>query len=178
VPIVSQVVNLLMGSGRRIVLALALALVFAACGLISFDVSQDIPAQTVQGSPIGALLPAGLFDIPVTIDVAAATKAQGTGPASSAYLKSLTLSMVSPDGATFEFLDSVVITVSGSGLADKEVARLDSVPATPQIAIPPAPGVDLLPYIKAGATLKASATGHMPSQTITYNGNVTVTVKV
>jgi hypothetical protein len=46
------------------------------------------------------------------------------------------------------------------------------------ISIPPTPGVDLLPYIKAGANISASGSGHLPSQTTTYNGHVTVTVHV
>lgn len=149
-----------------------------SCGLVSFDVEQPIPPQTVQGSPLGALLPAGFFDLPITINLEAETSARGTGPASSANLKSLTLRITHPAGATFEFLDSIVIKVNAQNLAEREVARLDSVPATAEIWIPPVPKVDLLPYIKAGAILTATATGTMPSQSVTYDGRVVVTVRL
>lgn len=149
-----------------------------ACGLVSFDVEQAIPPQTVPGSPLGSLLPAGLFELPVTINLESETAARGTGPANSAHLKSLTLRITDPAGATFAFLDTIVIEVSAANLPQREVARLDAVPATAEISIPPTANVDLLPYINAGATLTATATGTMPAQTVTYDGRVVITVKI
>jgi hypothetical protein len=154
------------------------ALGAAGCGLLSFDVGQDIPGQTVPGSPIGALLPASLFSIPMNVDIQSETAARGTGPARSAALSSLTLTTRSP-GATFEFLSSIAISISASGganLPQKEIARLQPVPATSTIAIPPTPGVDLLPYIKQGATITATASGHMPVSDVSFDGRVVITV--
>jgi len=150
----------------------------AGCGLVSFDVSQDVPAQTVPGSPLGAVLPAALFSIPLNIDVQAATAGHGTGPAHSVTLSSITFTIRSPSGATFAFVDSISISISGNGLAEKEVAQLQPVPGTSTISIPPTPGVDLLPYINAGATITARVSGHMPASDTTFDGKVVVTVHV
>ena len=75
----------------RLVLAAIVSIGSLGCGLASFDVSQNIPEQTVPGSPLGALLPASLFAIPMNIDIQSETAARGTGPASSATLKSVSL---------------------------------------------------------------------------------------
>jgi hypothetical protein len=154
---------------------------FAGCSLLDFDASQDIPPQTVPGSPIGAVLPASLFSIPMNIDLQSETAGHGTGPASSVTLKSITLTISSPSGATFDFVDSISIVIFSSGhseLLKKEIARLQPVPGTTSISIPPTPGVDLLPYINAGATITASASGHMPSVDTTFGGTVVVTIHI
>jgi hypothetical protein len=150
----------------------------SGCGLVSFDVSQDIPAQTVPGSPLGALLPVSLFAIPLNIDIRSEAAAHGTGPASSVTLSSVSLTVMSPSGATFDFVDSIVINISGPGLSEVEIGRLQPVPGTASISIPPAGGVDLLPYINAGATITAKASGHMPASDTTFVGTVVVTVHV
>ena len=150
----------------------------SGCGLVSFDVSQDIPQQTVPGSPLGALLPVSLFAIPLNIDIRSETAGHGTGPASSVTLSSVSLTVTSPSGATFDFVDSIVIDISGPGLAEVEIGRLQPVPGTASISIPPTGGVDLLPYINAGATITAKASGHMPAADTTFVGTVVVTVHV
>lgn len=160
---------------KKLALPLMLAI---GCGLVSFDVEQPIPEQTVQGSPLGTLLPAGLFSFPLDIDLEASTKAQGTGPAQSAELKAISLAITAPAGETFDFLDTLTIKVSASGQPEREVARLGNVPPQANISLEVVPGVDLLPYIKAGSTLKAEASGSMPRQTVRFNGKVVVRVKV
>jgi len=155
--------------------------VLGGCGLVSFDVSEDIPAQTVMGSPIGALIPATLFALPLNVDLGAETAARGTGPAKSANLSSLTLTISEPADGTFDFLSSITITVAssaGGALPEKEIAKLTPVPGTNKISIPPTPAVDLLPYIKAGAAIKATAVGHLPAQNTTIVGKVVITVHV
>jgi hypothetical protein len=92
-------------------------------------------------------------------------------------LSSLTLATHS--SATFEFLSSIAISISASGganLPQKEIARLQPVPAASTIAIPATPGVDLLPYIKQGATITATASGHMPASDVSFDGRVVITV--
>jgi hypothetical protein len=160
----------------------ACVLLGAGCGLVSFDVSQDIPEQTIAASPLPNLpLPASLFQIPLMIDVNAATQGHGTGPARSANLKSLTFTVTAPADASgnFDFLDSIIISVSGTNLPDQEIARLSSVPlAQKTISIPPTPGVDLLPYIQVNANINAAASGHAPAQSTTFSGLVVVTIHV
>ena len=168
-------------SGVRVLVAAAVLTGASGCGLLSFDVSQDIPAQTVPGSPLGALLPVSLFAIPMNVDIQSETAARGTGPASSATLKSVSLTITSPSGATFDFVDSIAIRVSSTGntsLPEVEIARLEPVPGTATIVIPPTGSVDLLPYIEAGATITATASGHMPASDTTYVGTVVITIHV
>jgi hypothetical protein len=151
------------------------------CGLVSFDVSEDIPSQTVPGSPIGALLPSSLFAIPINVDLQSATGAHGTGPAHSVTLSSISLTITSPSGATFDFLSSISISISSSAntnLPQVEIARLAPVPGTASITIPPTGNVDLLPYINAGATITATASGHMPASDRTFDGRVVLTIHV
>jgi hypothetical protein len=150
----------------------------AGCGLVGFDVEQKIPEQQVQGSPLGGLLPASFLAFPLSIDIESQTKAQGTGPARSAALKAIELSMTAPDGATFEFLTSITITVSADGLPPREVAQLNPVPAEGRISLKVVPDVDLLPYIQKGAQLTASAKGSAPRQTVRFEGKVVVHVRV
>ena len=150
----------------------------AGCGKIAFDVEVKIPEQEVPGSPLGAVLPLDLFAIPLDIDIESQTKAQGTGPAHSASLKSFELSITAPAGETFEFLDELEISVSADGLETKTIARLKDVPAQPHISLEVVSDVDLLPYINRGATLGASATGHSPRQNVSFDGRVVITVRV
>ncbi|MCU1282354.1 MAG: hypothetical protein JWM53_5900 [bacterium] len=165
--------------------AAAFALAMAGCGAIGFDVSQDVPEQQVPGSPIGGLLPSFLPQpFPVTINVQQETARRSTGPASSANLKQVEFKITphaSPSG-TFDFVDEIHIFVapqSGSSLPMVEIATLKPVPkgqTTIDLAI--VPGIDLLPYINAGATISASASGHQPAQTVSYDGSVVVTIHI
>lgn len=159
----------------------------AGCGAISFDVSQGVPEQQVPGSPLGGLLPSFLPQpFPVTINVQQETEKRSTGPARSANLKQVELQITphaSPSGS-FDFVDEIHIYVapsssSSSSLPMVEIANLKPVPkgqTTIDLAI--VPGVDLLPYINAGASISASASGHSPPQTVTYDGTVVVTVHI
>ena len=159
-------------------LCAALLVATAACGLIDFDVEQPIPEQTVQGSPIPNVLPLGLFQIPLTIDLDAATKSKGTGPASAAYLKSLSLEIRSPASGTFEFVDQITISVAADGLPAREIAKLDPVPGQKRIDLGVLGEIDLLPYIKKGAKLSASAAGQLPPTETKFDGKVVIRVKV
>lgn len=155
-------------------------LLASSCGAISFDVVQDIPEQVVMGSPLpGGLLPASpLFQIPMMIDIDSQTKAQGTGPAHSANLKAITFTVSRPAGARFDFLSGISVSISATGLPDVEIARLKPVPAGTTISLDIVPGVDLLPYINAGAKISATAEGNLPPQDTYYTGRVVVTVRV
>ena len=156
------------------------------CGAISFDVSQSVPEQTVQGSPLGGILPTFLPQpFPVTINVQQETAKRSTGPAHSANLKQVEFQVTphaSPSG-NFDFVDEIHIFVapsqSSSSLPMVEIATLKPVPkGQTTIDLTIVPGIDLLPYINAGATISASATGRQPMQTVTYDGNVVVTVHI
>jgi hypothetical protein len=163
---------------RVVRLAPVIALVLG-CGLINFDVEQAIPEQTVPGSPLAALLPPALFTVPLQVDLASSIKAHGTGPATAATLKSLTLTITAPPGETFSFLDSIAITIASPGMPEREIARLSPVPAEATIALAPAPNVNLLPYIESGTTtITAAAVGRAPARDIKFDGRVVITIKI
>ncbi len=168
-----------MTSSRSVVrlVALLTAAQLSGCGLIGFDIEQKIPEQEVPGSLLGGVLPLS-FAFPLSIDIESQTQARDTGPARSAELRSLELAVTGPDGATFEFVDSIEIRVSAEGLESKVVARLTDVPAQARISLTVVPDVDLLPYIRKGATLSASATGTAPRQTTRFDGKVVIHIRV
>jgi hypothetical protein len=158
----------------------------SGCGAISFDVSQSVPEQSVPGSPLGGLLPSFLPQpFPVTIDVKQETAKRSTGPATSANLKRVTF-QITPHASpseSFDFVDEIHIFVApaqaNSSLAMVEIARLAPVPkGQTRIELEIVPGVDLLPYINAGAAISATATGHQPAGTVTYDGSIVVTVHI
>ena len=167
-------------------LLISLTVAAAGCGAISFDVSQGVPEQQVPGSPLGGLLPSFLPQpFPVTINIQQETAKRSTGPARSANLKQVEFEMT-PHGqssSTFDFVDQIHIFVapssSGSSLPMVEIANLNPVPkGQTKIDLTIVPGIDLLPYINAGANISATASGHQPAQTVTYDGTVVVTVHI
>ncbi|MCU1283078.1 MAG: hypothetical protein JWM53_6624 [bacterium] len=172
---------------KRLLFAAALAATAATagCGAIGFDVSQNVPEQQVQGSPLGGLLPSFLPQpFPITINVQQETAKRSTGPASSANLKQVQFQITphaSPSG-NFDFVDEIHIFVapsSGSALPMVEIATLKPVPkGQTTIDLTIVPGIDLLPYINAGATISATASGHQPTQNVSYDGVVVVTVHI
>jgi hypothetical protein len=155
------------------------------CGAISFDVTQNVPEQTVQGSPLAGVLPSVLqAPFKINIDAKSETEKRNTGPASSAALKQVQLTATphaSPSG-NFDFVDEIHIFVeatNGGTLPKVEIATLKPVPkGQTTLNLVVVPGVDLLPYINAGAQISATASGHQPAQTVTYDGSVTVTIRI
>lgn len=170
-----------MRSSLRLIAPL-LVFVMSGCGLIGFDVSQDIPEDTVPGSALGGLLPA-LFSVPLTIDLEAEQAKRDTGPVSSASLKSLSFA-ATPHNApmgNFDFIDELHVSIARSDAPnDKvEIAKLAPVPkGKTSISLQPIDGVDLLPYIKAGATVTGSGSGHQPTQDFSYDGSITLHLKL
>src|SRR3954468_19784732 len=74
----------------------------AGCGIADFDVSQDIPEQTVAGSNLPGPL-AALFPVPINLDLSSKIKARNTGPIDGVSLRSLALTITTtsqPPGDT------------------------------------------------------------------------------
>ena len=160
----------------------ALFLAIAACGAISFDVEVPLQEQTIQGNPIGGLLPAFVPN-PFTfdVDIEAETKKRDTGPATSAEIKSIEFASTPRDrpSGTFDFLDEVHIFIETNSLPKKEIAFLKPVPKNVSvIKLEIVRDVNVLPYIGHGARITATASGRQPSKTFTYDGKVIVTVHV
>jgi hypothetical protein len=165
--------------------ALVLALLSSGCGLLSFDVSQDLAEQRIPGSALGGILPNFLqAPVPITINLSAETQKRDTGPAKSANLKAIRF-RATPTGmpsGNFDFVDEIHIHVSSPNdptLPKKEIARLAPVPnGQTTIELEVVGDVDLLPYINKGAEISATANGTQPTQDFTYDGQVTITVHI
>jgi hypothetical protein len=163
----------------RLALPVLLAL-SSSCGLLRFDVAEAIPPQEVPGAGWASFL-TGLLPAPfrLSLDVETETEKQGTGPATSAGLRSLELRALSGAPLTFDFLDTVSVSVGASGLPTQEVARLRPVPrGQTRLSFDVSPEVELLPYLQRGATLSTSVTGQAPATTFTFDGEVVVEVRI
>jgi hypothetical protein len=162
--------------------AILLALLGSGCGAISFDVEQPVPEQTVQGNPLGGLLPSFIpSPFRLNIDIEQETKKRSTGPASSAGLKALRFSATPPGmpSGTFDFVDEIHVFIAAASLPKVEIARLTPVPkGQTSIELVTSPEVNLLPYVNAGAEMSATATGRQPTSTFTFNGLVTITIRI
>jgi hypothetical protein len=165
--------------------ALALLVLTSGCGILSFDVSQDLAEQRIAGSPLGGILPNFLqAPIPITINLSAETQKRDTGPAKSANLKAIRFSATphdSPSG-NFDFVSEIHISVSSPSdptLPKKEIAFLRPVPkGQTTIELEVITDVDLLPYVNKGAEISATASGTQPTKDFTYDGQVTITVHI
>ncbi|HEX3694322.1 MAG TPA: hypothetical protein VH374_02940 [Polyangia bacterium] len=150
----------------------------AGCGAIGFDVSQDIPASMIVGDP-NTDVAAVDQNTPLTINIDAEAEKQG-GLAHSAYLKSLTFTITQPSKGTFYFVSGVTISIAAdaAGLKEIPIARLTTVPNLRTISVTPIPGVELLPYARAGASIRATAVGFFPKEDTTYVGEVVIHVNI
>lgn len=169
--------------------ASGLALSLPGCGALRFDINQPIAEQKITGNilagALGVFLPAPFA---LTVNLDQETKARGTGPAQSAGLVALSFQLTrlpNPPRSTdnFDFVDRIEIfvesTKSGSALAKQKVADLIPVPkGQTKIELQCYPSVDLVPYINEGARISSSASGRVPSNDMTFDGLVTIEVRV
>jgi hypothetical protein len=162
--------------------ALLFVPLFFSCGLIKFDVEQDLQPQTVQGNILAG--PLGAFvaqPFPINIDVASEVQKRGTGPATKAQLKSLTFAIVPhnmPNG-NFDFITEAHLFVEAPGLTKTELAKLAPVPrGQTNLSFDVVPNINLLPFINAGCTISATASGTQPTHDITFDGHIVVEVDI
>lgn len=170
-------------------LTLSLAPFLGGCGLIEFDLNEKIPEQRIQGSVLASVLPSFLpTSIPLTLDVQAASKAMGTGPVTSASLKSLSFSitataMPSGDSDDFDFVRTLDVFIEsrkqGSSLQKVKIADLPSHGSgEKQLNLHTYGDVNLLPYINEGCQISATATGTTPPDDVSFDGQVVVRAKL
>lgn len=158
---------------------LSLSFVFLSCGAIQFDVTQALAEQTVPGSPLGGILPAFLPNpLQLTVDVKAETEKRGTGPATAVFLKSLRFAATKSSG-TFDFLDEVHVFIEGPNLPKREIANVSPVArGLTELGFLIVPKENLLPYVNAGATLSATATGRQPAKDFTFDGQLVLDIRI
>lgn len=161
----------------------------SGCGALSFSVSQPIPEQKIMGNilagVLGAFLPSP-FALQINLDQE--TKARGTGPADSAGLTGLSFQLTNipnPPRSTdnFDFVDRIELfvesTKSGTTLTKQKVADLLSVPkGATKLTLTCYPEVDLVPYIKEGSRISSTAAGRLPANDTTFDGLVTILIRV
>lgn len=161
----------------------------SACGAIRFDIGQAVPEQRVMGSALGALL--GVFlpsPFALTVNLEQETRARGTGPAQSAGLKALSFRLTNVPNPprssdNFDFVDRIEIFVesakSGSSLSKQKIADLLTVPrGVTTLSLQCYPMVDLVPYINEGARISSMASGKTPPQDVTFDGQITIEIRV
>ncbi len=83
----------------------------------------------------------------------------------------------------FDFVDRIEIFIesakSGSTLSKQKIADLLTVPRGVQtLNLQCYPSVDLVPYINEGSRISSTAAGKVPSQDVTFDGLITVEVRV
>jgi hypothetical protein len=157
-------------------IALAAAVSLAACGGITFTLDQDLGAQKIEGSLLGGLLPGFLNSFPLTFDIKAETEKRNTGPASAVELQSFTLTA---SEGNFDFLQALDIFVSAPGQTEVKIASLPKLDkGATKIDMTIVPNVNMLAYVNAGATIRASASGTQPAKDVTFSGKVTILVRI
>lgn len=163
---------------------LALALLVTGCGITDFDLSQPVPEQRVQGSGIPAPI-AGLFPLPLNLDLSAQIQKQTTGPIDSVTLSRLTLDITdtdrpSGDDDTWEFVDEIHVfvrsSVEGSSLPRVEIASVVEPGAVTSMEFDVESSVDLKPYVDEGSVVESEASGTIPTDDVSYDGEGVFTV--
>ena len=162
-----------------------------ACGLISFDLDQEIAENTVKGIDLlNPALDANTFFPPIALNLNLDQEiaARETGPASAAYLKSVTLEITDKaksnpaDEDSFDFFQElqIFIEAKNGSLPKKKVAWVKDFSAKSTVLnLTVDETVDLLPYINAGSKISCAAGGLFPPQDdVSYKGKLTVTVKI
>ena len=156
---------------------LAILAVVAGCGATDFDITQPIPSQTVQGSPLPGPL-ASLFPIPLSLDISQQIKAMNTGPIGSVTLKSLSLTITS--SGDWSFVDEVDVFVSstkaGTSLPKVEIAHVTSPGAVMTMNFTCDETVNIKPYVDEGSQVDGQSMGHAPASDVTYDGKGVFTV--
>jgi hypothetical protein len=156
------------------------ALVLTACHP-SFNVtvtgSSTIPASAL---PLGGLLPVdfGQFTA-LNLSSTEEFKNQGVSKdeIQSVKLTSVTLSVTSPSGGNFDFINSIAFAVSADGQATQQVASKDSIPAGSTHLSLDLAGVELAPYVAAPSmSVTTSAMGMSPPQDTTVEATLVFNV--
>ncbi len=154
------------------------------CGITDFDIEQPILEQRVNGTTLPGPL-AGLFPIPLSIDISQKIKEMETGPIDSVTLSSLKLSITAtsqPAGDTddWSFVESIRVFVSssmsGTTLPRIEIANVMNPGAVTTMNFNVVSGVDINPYVNEGSVVAGESEGTVPPDDVSYDGVAVFTV--
>jgi len=164
---------------RRAGLALAVVLVSGSCDLAAFDVTQNVPTQTIPGSSTGTTLPVQSV-LEVDISLSSSDLPTGIGFVTSVTLKSATFTITSPPQQTFNFIQGVSLSIAAPSnqilATETPIATGQGDPSSSTLKLQPVGNVNLLPYLRAGAIVHARGMGTQPTDTTTLNGQIVLTV--
>ena len=97
----------------------------------------------------------------------------------SAWLESFSLTVDSPAGGNFDWLDRISFYAAAEGEAEVEIARLDPVPVNSTTLELETLDVDLTPYVTAESmTVRTVASGRRPSEETTVRARLRIAVDV
>jgi hypothetical protein len=150
----------------RLVGAAPLCLLFLGCDQIDnidvdFAADASVPKKTLVDALLGEL-PLDGFD---SMDFEQRFANQGVSPdqVDSVRLKTFTLTVTSPDEATFDFLDGVSFYASAPGQEEVRVASAAAIPAGARTIELTLDDVELADYATASSmTMRAEVEGSKP----------------
>ena len=149
----------------------------SGCGLVSFDVTEKVDSQTIPGSSTAAASPSTLFE--TTISVSSESLPRGSGLVDSVTLSRVTFNVRTPDKGNFDFAESATLTITAPdnpNLSPVKIAEGTPTAGASTLTLQPTGDVNLLPYVRSGAVIRASAVGRQPTTNVTFDGEVILTV--
>jgi hypothetical protein len=174
--------------GRRVMMAvvrllIAIVLCAGCSDIVDFDITQPVPEQRVQGSPLPGPL-ATLFPLPLDLDLSTKIREQDSGPIDSIMIASLVLTITDaarPSGDTddWSFVESIHVFVKsskqGSSLPRVEIANVGAPGAVTTLTFQVA-DVNIKPYVDEGSVVESEGRGTLPLDDVSYNGSAVFTV--
>jgi hypothetical protein len=160
----------------RLMVLLGLAVLGGGCDLAAFDVTENVPAQTIPGNPADGVSPTVLT---VSQALTQNDLPGGSGFITAVTLKSATFTITAPAEGTFDFVDSLTLSIvspSNQVLTETQIAVGHPTPRSSTLALEPIGGVNLLPFVRAGALVNATGAGHQPTIDTTFEGQIVLTV--
>jgi len=156
----------------------------AGCSdIVDFDITQSLPEQRAQGSPLPGPL-AQLFPLPLDLDLSSKIKERDSGPIDSITISSLSLAITDtarPAGDTddWSFVESIRVFVKsskqGSSLPRVEIASVGAPGAVTTLKFQ-VDDVNVKPYVDEGSVVEGEGRGTLPPDDVTYNGTAVFTV--
>jgi hypothetical protein len=160
----------------KLLVVVALAVLGGGCDLGAFDVTENVPAQTIPGNPADGVASTALT---TSMSLSSSDLPGGLGFVTAVTLKSATFTITAPAGGTFDFVDSVTLSIvspSNEVLTATQIAAGHPSPGSTTLALEPTGSVNLLPFVRAGALVNATGAGHQPTVDTTFDGTIVLTV--
>lgn len=138
---------------KALLLGVFFTLLFASCEQVAQFTQFDIPYNTEFTIPATGLvpIPIDLTSPAIETNIEQRFKNFNTSAAliEKITLKSLKVSIVSPVGEDFSFLENATLYIDADGLDEIKIASKDPVPTTGDVLEFDVTGVDLEDYIKS-----------------------------